>query len=159
MINKKILVVGHGGSGKDFLVHKLINRGFKKCISHTTRPKRKNESDKKDYYFISEKKFKENISNNSFIEYQVFNTWYYGISKKEFDECDVLIVTPHFIKQLSKKYRDNCFIIYIDIDENIRRNRLNKRNDSDSTDRRIFEDKKLFDNFCDYDLKIKNTDF
>ena len=41
--DSKIILVGRGGSGKDFMRKKLEERGFKYCVSYTSRPKRENE--------------------------------------------------------------------------------------------------------------------
>ena len=43
-------------------------KDLKMSISYTTRPKRKSEVDGKDYFFISEKKFKELQAKDFFIE-------------------------------------------------------------------------------------------
>jgi guanylate kinase len=50
-------------------------------ISATTRPKRSIEEDGKDYFFLTEKDFKENIDNDNFIEYEKVHGDYYGTLK------------------------------------------------------------------------------
>jgi dephospho-CoA kinase len=51
-------------------------------------------------------------------------------------------------------------VIYIDIDEDIRRQRLEQRNDNnDSIERRISADAEQFRNFSDFDCKITNDKF
>ena len=49
------------GAGKTTICKEILkkNKDLKMSISYTTRPKRKSEVDGKDYFFISEKKFKE----------------------------------------------------------------------------------------------------
>lgn len=44
---------GETASGKDSIIKKLTNLGFKRIISHTTRPPRINEINGKDYWFES----------------------------------------------------------------------------------------------------------
>jgi guanylate kinase len=53
-------------------------------ISASTRQRRFNEVDGKDYYFISEKEFKEKIAENAFVEWEmVYEGKYYGTLKAE----------------------------------------------------------------------------
>ena len=47
----KIIIVGPGGSGKDFLRKKMVEKGFSYGISFTSRPPRKGEEEGKDYFF------------------------------------------------------------------------------------------------------------
>ena len=68
-------------------------------------------------------------------------------------------MTPHGISKLKREDRANSFIIFFDIDEDIRRQRLEERKDADDADRRIKADKKDFRGFKNYDLRITNNDF
>ena len=70
------------GAGKTTLVKKISrNKNFSVSISHTTRSPRPNESNGKDYYFISKNNFKKLIKKNKFLEHaKVFDN-YYGSSK------------------------------------------------------------------------------
>jgi len=83
---KLIIIAAPSGSGKTTIVKELLledlNLGF--SISSTTRTKRKNEIDGKDYHFVSVAKFKEKIQNNDFIEWEeVYKNVYYGTAKSE----------------------------------------------------------------------------
>ena len=157
--DSKLVLVGPGASGKDFLRKKLQTRGFKFGVSCTTRPIREEETEGQDYYFVNDEDFKKLIENGEMLEYQEFNNWYYGISKDEFEECDVLILNAEAVEKLPKEYRDRCFVIYTDIDREIRLERLEARTDFDNPHRRIEEDDKQFRNFSDYDCRITNEDF
>ena len=78
-----VILSSPSGAGKTTLV-KLFSekKNFITSISHTTRSPRSNESDGKDYYFVSEKEFHNLIRNNEFLEYaKVFNN-FYGSTKK-----------------------------------------------------------------------------
>lgn len=52
-----LIIVGPSGVGKTTLINALLKEIplLKRIVSYTTRPKRKNEINGKDYYFISEK--------------------------------------------------------------------------------------------------------
>ena len=69
-------------------------------------------------------------------------------------------MTPYEIGSLSKDDKDPCYIVYLDIEENIRKSRIENRNvSSDSVMRRILSDRDDFDNFNEYDLKINEPEF
>jgi guanylate kinase len=156
---KRIILAGKGGSGKDHLRNLLVEKGFKYCISFTTRPKRPTEIEGEDYFFIDENEFKEMIDKDSFIEYVNFNQWYYGTPKDQFQSSNVLIMTPSGIFKLSDEDRMQSFILFIDIDQETRRNRLSQRRDADAVERRIEADEKDFFEFSDYDAKIIDPNF
>tara|TARA_Y100000389_G_scaffold19791_1_gene17115 strand:- start:5746 stop:6222 length:477 start_codon:yes stop_codon:yes gene_type:complete len=158
-MSKRIIICGHGGSGKDYLKNKLVEKGFNPSISFTTRKARVGEIDGVDYYYCSNEQFDSMIKNKELYEYKEFRGWFYGTSLKEFYSSEIFIMTPPSIKELSKKDRKNSFIVYLDIDERIRKMRLSSRNDVDSVDRRLRTDKEMFENFNDYDLRIVEPDF
>jgi len=155
----RTIIVGKGGSGKDYLKEKFLSKGFTRSISFTTRPKRESEINGIDYYFVSEDIFKYKIKNNHFQEYDNFNGWYYGTSFETWNHCEVFIKTPRGVSKISKEDRKSCFIIYLDIKEEIIRNRISCRKDKDSVERRILADREDFKNFTDFDLRITNHDF
>ena len=77
--NKIIIISSPSGAGKTtickYLLKKLNNVDL--SISYTTRNKRSNEIEGKDYYFISKEKFIELKSKNFFIETaKIFNNYY-----------------------------------------------------------------------------------
>ena len=78
-INKIIIISSPSGAGKtticNYLVKKLNNIDL--SISYTTRNKRANEVNSKDYYFVNNEKFKKLIKNKKFLEYaKVFKNYY-----------------------------------------------------------------------------------
>ena len=52
-------------------------------ISMTTRPKKEDEVDGKDYYFVDFKSFADAIKNQELLEYTEFNGYYYGTPKNQ----------------------------------------------------------------------------
>ena len=112
-----------------------------------------------DYYFIDNTKASEMVDNSEFYEYVVFNEWLYGTSKKEFEKSNLFIMTPKGISRLKQEDRNSSFIIYIDIADDIRTERLSKRNDADTVERRVKADFLDFCNFEDYDFKIEDPEF
>jgi guanylate kinase len=153
-MSAKIIIVGPGGSGKDFLRKKFTDKGFTYGVSFTSRPPRQGEVEGVDYFFRDEDFFKAN--HDIFLELQVFNGWYYGISKGEFEVKDLFILSPSGLKCLSQEDRNRSMVIFLNPDLALRKERINQRNDADSTERRIIADNEDFFEFSDYDMVIKN---
>jgi guanylate kinase len=162
-MKRKIILVGEGGSGKDYLAKYLIDNGYKRNVAYTTRPIREGEIDGKDYKFITRKDFENKINEDFWHEYNIFipeKKWYYGSSRENFEKCNLFIKEPRAISLLSKEERNMCYIIWIKIDENIRRNRMSiRRKNDDNVERRIEGDRKDFEKFNDYDLLITDPNF
>ena len=70
MKNKLIIISSPSGAGKTTLCKLLIKKmkNINLSISYTSRSKRLNEINGKDYYFVSKKKFDALKENNFFIE-------------------------------------------------------------------------------------------
>ena len=91
---KLIVIAAPSGSGKTTIVKNLIsdkslNLGF--SVSATSREKRKNEIDGKDYYFLSKGEFKEKINLNEFVEWEeVYDNTFYGTLKSEINDLNNL---------------------------------------------------------------------
>ncbi|MEI7813079.1 MAG: guanylate kinase [Ignavibacteria bacterium] len=78
------------GTGKTTIVKSILN-DFSEIIfsiSTTTRRKRDNETDGKDYFFISEEEFLKKIEADEFIEWEKFYDYYYG-SLKSFVDINI----------------------------------------------------------------------
>ncbi len=76
------------GSGKTTIVKNTLKH-FPELIfsiSSTTRERRANEVNGKDYFFISEDEFKKKIESDEFIEWEIFYDYYYGTSKSFVDD-------------------------------------------------------------------------
>lgn len=84
---KLIVFSAPSGSGKTTIVHHLLKQpelNLEFSISTTTREKRSNEVDGKDYYFLSLEDFKKKRKHNEFVEWEeVYAYNYYGTLKAE----------------------------------------------------------------------------
>ncbi len=80
---KLIVFSAPSGSGKTTIVRYILGKfpDIVFSVSATTRKKRENEVNGKDYFFISEEDFKKKIENNEFIEWEKFYDYYYGTLK------------------------------------------------------------------------------
>lgn len=159
-MNKRVIIVGKGGSGKDHLRKSLSEMGYKYCVSHTSRPPRQGEEDGVDYFFVSIEDVSDPVFlEKNFYEWVTFNGWFYGTSVSEFKQSDLLIMTPSGVEKLRHEDRKNSHIIYLDIPEEIRRQRLLSRRDADHVERRLAADQEDFSNFDDYDEQITDPFF
>jgi guanylate kinase len=82
---KLIVVAAPSGSGKTSIAHEILRRhkDIEFSVSATTRARRGNEVDGKDYYFISREAFEEGIKEQKFIEHEKIYGDYYGTPKSE----------------------------------------------------------------------------
>ena len=81
---KLVIISGPSGVGKSTIRQQVLETISDAwySVSMTTRPKRENEQEGIDYYFISKEQFLENIKNDNFIEYEeVYNGDLYGTPK------------------------------------------------------------------------------
>ncbi len=82
------IVSAPSGSGKTTIIKRILKEfpEIVYSVSATTRKKRLDEKDGEDYFFISEKNFKECIERDEFAEWEKFYDYYYGTFKKFIDE-------------------------------------------------------------------------
>lgn len=84
---KLIVFSAPSGSGKTTIVRHLLgidDLNLEFSISATSREKRGNEIDGKDYYFLTAKEFKNKIKNDDFLEWEeVYRDNFYGTLKTE----------------------------------------------------------------------------
>ena len=156
----KLILVGKGASGKDYLKNRLRAKGFKTGVSHTTRPPRVNEVDGVDYHFIEEYEFTEMVGRGEFIEWMDFNGGWYGQTEEDFNGADVMIMSKEGLEMLPSKFREQAIVIYLDVDFLTRLERLNDRNDkNDEVHRRLRADDEQFKGFNDFDIRVTNPNF
>jgi guanylate kinase len=159
-MHKRIILCGHAGSGKDYMRKKLESKGFKYAVSYTTRPPREAEVHGQDYFFLSDMQAIGMTTRAEFFEHVNFNGWLYGTTNEQWNNDDVFIMTPTGISHIGHDDRKQCLIIFVDIDIETRRKRLNNRDmPGDSIERRIQADEDDFKNFTNYDVRITNPDF
>ena len=87
--SKKVLIISApSGAGKSTLVNHLLVSGFPLMfsVSATSRKPRGNETDGREYYFITAGEFRRRIKRDEFIEWQeVYRDHYYGTLRREIE--------------------------------------------------------------------------
>ena len=167
-MESKIIIIGKAASGKDYLQKQLVLKGWKPLKQYTTRPRRPTENGD-EYHFVSEDEF--DSIRHKLMSVQIFNGWKYGFDIDEALESDVMIFSPaNFSDIVLGTEKDvKCLeiivdsnIVYIDIDENTRRERLSKRyiggSEDDSLERRLKADANDFEFFDSIDWDNDPTD-
>lgn len=171
MNSKIIIFIGKSGSGKSYLMNKILkdNPSYRKVVTSTSRPCREHESDGVDYNFLTREEFEFKIETNNFAEWTCFNNWYYGTPFDAFkeNEVNVVVLNPAgartILKNLENKF-DIC-IFYLDCDDKTRLMRqLNREEEPNCSEiaRRFLADEADFKNIDDLIYRIdsyiiKNT--
>jgi len=135
--NKIIIISSPSGAGKTtickYLIKKLNNVDL--SVSYTTRNKRNNEINGKDYFFISKEKFKILKNKNFFIETaKIFNNYYaspytnINFSSKK-NKHILFDIDWQGARNLRKKFNKNRILDFFILPPNITelKNRLIKR--------------------------------
>lgn len=136
-----VIISGPSGVGKDTIVNRLIkdNLGIY-SISMTTRERRSNEVDGKDYFFVSKEVFEDNIKKNNFLEYALYNGNYYGTLKSfVFDNINkginvIAILEVKGAIEVEEVYKDAISIFVMPPSYNELEKRLRKRNTNSEED-------------------------
>lgn len=84
-----VVISGPSGVGKDMTINRLKEMGypFHFVVTATTRPKRANEVDGVDYFFVSMSDFAELIENEELLEHAIVYGDYKGIPKAQVREA------------------------------------------------------------------------
>lgn len=168
--NKGTLIVisSPSGAGKTTITKKLVSpkKNIVLSVSVTTRRPRINEINKKDYIFVSKKKFNQLIKKKSFLEYaKVFDN-YYGTLKKNVlrnikqNKTTILDIDWQGARQIKKKLAKYTFTIFI-LPPSIKelKNRLLKRESNYAfIKKRMSKAKKEIMHWKEYDYVVVNND-
>jgi len=118
-----IIITAPSGAGKTSITRYLLQKypylAF--SISAATRQPRGNEKEGVDYYFMSEQAFKEKITANAFVEWEmVYEGKYYGTLHSELNriweqqQVPVLDVDVKGAIHVQQQYPDQCFALFIE---------------------------------------------
>lgn len=150
-----LVLVGPSASGKTevgIVLEKKYN--IKKLITYTTREKRLNEVDGKDYHFLTPSDFIDKMNKGFFFETIIYSNNYYGTAEEDIKDNSYVILDPIGLNT----YRNSShFVIsfYFNVPEDERVKRMEKRKDSPiDIERRLAFDKEHFSPNL-----VKNVDF
>ncbi len=140
---------------------------FHFVVTATTREKRDNETNGKDYWFVSKDEFARMIEENELIEYAIVYGDYKGIPKWEVREAlasgqDVVMRIDVQGAETVRKLAPGALLIFITCeseDELERRLRERKTETADSLSLRIATARKELQRIEAFDYVIVNQDF
>lgn len=157
-MNKLFILLGRSASGKDSVMELLLPQleqlNIAKLPSNTTRPRRDNEVEGREYHFSTLHEFDTLYQNKEIAEYAVYNIkqgfWCYYTKQSDLESLNdtnlIAIKNPLGYRQLaSGKYKNNIVTILLDCPEYILKERYLKRGAlDDSLEDRIERDRKDF---------------
>lgn len=113
-----LIFVGSSGSGKSTLVeHIRKNLGIPQLVTTTTRNKRHNEKEGKDYHFIESEEFNRLADNQSFLETTSYSGNLYGLTKEEIDKnsnnVSTVITDINGARTLANLYPDRVMVFWM----------------------------------------------
>ena len=165
-----IAIVGPSGSGKDTIFNEVLARTSttNKIVYCTTRPKRENEIQGKDYYFYSDEEFIKLLEEDKFLTVTCFNNWYYGVLKESLstDKINIGVFNPRDVQNIEDTIdEDSDIFLTVYLVETSDKNRLMRQlaretaPDIDEIIRRYGTDKKDFQFYnLDFDyIRIENN--
>jgi guanylate kinase len=120
-MGRLIVISGPSGAGKGTLIKRLLERSdrFRVATSATTRPRRYNEVDGREYHFLSDAEFQARVDRNEFLEHVSYAGGRYGTLREEVDR---LLATGHaVILELEidgafnvRRRRPDALLVFID---------------------------------------------
>lgn len=120
---KCVIFSAPSGAGKTTIVHHLLsqqNLGLEFSVSACSRDPRMNEVDGLDYHFLGLEKFKKNISEDAFVEWEeVYTNNFYGTLKSEMERIwgqgKTVIFDVDVIGglNLKKQFQDDAFAVFV----------------------------------------------
>ncbi len=106
---KIICIVGPSGSGKTTLTNNIPASIVPVLVSYTTRPKRENETDGKEHYFVDESQMPDKSQMLAYTKFGGYHYWTSISQVEEYEAC-VYVIDEKGLMNLMENY-DNKFDI------------------------------------------------
>jgi guanylate kinase len=164
-----IVISGPSGAGKDTILQRMKERElpFHFVVTATTRPRRDNEVDGRDYFFVSKDEFARMIDEDELIEYAIVYGDYKGIPKQQVRDAlasgkDVIMRIDVQGAESVRKLAPEAMLIFITVDseeELFNRLRERKTETADALKLRMATARKELQRVTDFDYVVLNRDF
>ncbi len=163
------VVSAPSGAGKTTLCRAVTDSldNVRHSISYTTRTPRTGEVDGRDYYFITEDRFRDMISAGDFAEWAEVHSNFYGTSRRVLDGMrgegiDVILdIDTQGAQQIRTKYEQAVFVFVMPPSLEILEERLrNRKSDHENEiNKRMRRARDEIRDYIRYDYVIVNRDF
>ena len=164
-----LIISSPSGAGKTTICKKLIEEvnNLNLSVSVTTRLKRSDEVDGKDYFFRSDKEFDDMVAQEKFLEHAKVFDHSYGTLKSEIDTkiingINVIVdIDWQGTRQIEQHIPDDIVKIFIlppSIKELEKRLGARATESQDSYKKRMSEARKEISHYSEYDFIIINED-
>ena len=81
-----VVLSGPRGAGKTSIARALAEApGIRRGITATTRPRRPEEQDARDYFFLTCRQFVQNVEDGQFVEFAAYEGEWYGTPKAQLE--------------------------------------------------------------------------
>ena len=143
MNDKKIVILGRSGSGKDTVACHLINKyGLKQLISTTTRAKRFEDED--THIFVTKE---EAARMTDRVASTVINGYEYFATREQFEACDIYLIDPNGLDYLVESCPNVPLImVYVDAKFTDRYHRAIARGEDPDQEKEIFRSRNASEN-------------
>jgi guanylate kinase len=173
MITRKeglvFVVSAPSGAGKTTLCEAITGslENLRHSISYTTRGPRPGENDGRDYFFVTEEKFRSMVQAGDFAEWAEVHSHLYGTSRQALDHMvsngiDVILdIDTQGAKQIKKTYEKAMFLFILPPSLAVLEERLrNRRSDGgEEIRKRMQRAHEEIREYAMYDYIIINRDF
>ncbi len=130
-----VIISSPSGVGKTTVISAILGRNptYGRSVSVTCRPSRKDEESGRAYFFVTEKKFRQLIKKNRFLEWAKVHGYFYGTLKSYIQDLaskKAVILFSLDVRgglSLKKKYPQALLIFLLPPSKKVLRQRLLKR--------------------------------
>ncbi len=163
------VVSAPSGAGKTSLCRAITEstENLTHSVSYTTRKPRPGEIDGRDYFFVSEDRFRTMVKEGDFAEWAEVHSHLYGTSRRVLDDMigegiDVILdIDTQGAKQVKAKYDHAVFIFIMPPSIEILEERLRSRksDNEDEIRKRLLRARDEIKDYRQYDYIVVNRDF
>lgn len=114
-----VVLYGPSAAGKSEIQRRLLEEGFRKVITATTRPIRNNETHGVDYLFLDKESFEDKAARGEFVEWTQYNGEWYGTLRTSIEQAAsapedaVIILDLSGVLAIKRGLRKGVLAIYI----------------------------------------------
>jgi len=163
------VIAAPSGAGKTSLVRELmrLEPTLTFSVSYTTRPRRANEVEGRDYHYLSEEKFLEMAASGAFVEHAEVFGKHYGTSRAQIESAlaraqDLILeIDWQGARQVREKLPETIDIFILPPSRRVLEQRLrNRRTDSPEViERRLRDSVEEISHWAEFRYVVVNDDF